>query len=176
MDDEHTMFLMLHWKRAPRSVRAVKRDGSVLMPITRDHDYLPNTSDWYGRWRLAAHEGNDWRIDRAAQREGRLYTGINNIHLQDQAVTESMGPITDHGFEHLGPSDRMITRTRRRLLLVARAWRAQETVPPGVDDPALFLEARSGYFIVPDEVDWRDAYAQQVRAAVRPAPVPQAAE
>jgi hypothetical protein len=32
-------------------------------------------------------------------------------HLQDQAVTESMGPITDYGFEHLVPSDQMITRT-----------------------------------------------------------------
>ena len=28
-----------------------------------------------------------------------------------------MGPITDHLFEHLGPSDMMIMRTRRRLLV-----------------------------------------------------------
>ena len=29
--------------------------------------------------------------------------------MQDQAVTESMGEITDHEFEHLAPSDQMIT-------------------------------------------------------------------
>ena len=44
----------------------------------------------------------------------RIYTGITHIHMQDQAITESMGDIVDHDFEHLAPSDQMITRTRRR--------------------------------------------------------------
>ena len=30
-------------------------------------DPVPNTTDWYGRWRLAGVEGNDWLIDRAAR-------------------------------------------------------------------------------------------------------------
>jgi hypothetical protein len=51
--------------------------------------------------------------------------GIDGIHLQDQAITESMGPIVDHEWEHLAPSDQMITRTRRRLLMAARALRDQ---------------------------------------------------
>jgi hypothetical protein len=42
---------------------------------------------------------------------------------------ESMGPITDHGFEHLAPSDQMITRTRRRLLIAARSLRDQGILP-----------------------------------------------
>jgi phthalate 4,5-dioxygenase len=46
-----------------------------------------------------------------------------------------MGPITDHNFEHLAPSDQMITRTRRRLLMAARALRENGTLPPGVDSP-----------------------------------------
>ena len=100
---------------------------------------MPNDTGWYGRWRLRANEDNDWQIDRAAQRAGQSFTGIGNIHLQDQAVTESMGPIIDHEFEHLGPSDRMIALTRRRLLtggtrLARRARRAagcrrRRTVP-----------------------------------------------
>jgi len=32
--------------------------------------------------------------------------------MQDQAITESMGPIVDHSFEHPALSDQMITRTR----------------------------------------------------------------
>jgi phenylpropionate dioxygenase-like ring-hydroxylating dioxygenase large terminal subunit len=176
MDDEHTMFVHLHWKAASPSVPYAKRDGSVPLYLTRNHDYLPNDTDWYGRWRLSANPDNDWRIDRAAQRAGKSFTGIGNIHLQDQAVTESMGGIVDHELEHLGPSDRMITRTRRRLLQAARAWQAAGTVPPGVDDPRLYLTARSGFFLSEDGLDWREAYARQVETAVRPVPMQQAAE
>jgi phthalate 4,5-dioxygenase len=57
-------------------------------------------------------------IDRTAQKS-ESFTGIGSIHGQDQAVTESMGGITDHGFENLAPSDLMIARTRRRLLRAA---------------------------------------------------------
>jgi hypothetical protein len=59
-------------------------------------EYLPNTTDWYGRWRLTQNPSNDWMIDRAAQKSGEIFTGIASIHGQDQAVTESMGGITDH--------------------------------------------------------------------------------
>ncbi|MGH7029522.1 MAG: hypothetical protein ACREEZ_03760, partial [Stellaceae bacterium] len=88
--------------------------------------------------------------------------------------TESMGPITDHEFEHLGPSDRMITRTRRRLLRAARALKKGGAVPPGVDNPEISLEVRSGDFLADQKIPWRDAYAAQLRAAMRP--LAQAAE
>jgi hypothetical protein len=58
---------------------------------------------------------------------------IEGVHLQDQAITESMGPISDHAFEHLKPSDLMITRTRRRLLMAARALRDKSILPSGVE-------------------------------------------
>jgi len=176
MDDEHTMFLHLHWKAAAQPLAHAKRDGSPLLHVSRMLDYEPNGTGWHDRWRLKQHEGNDWRIDRAAQRAGKSYTGIGSIHLQDQAITESMGGITDHEHEHLGPSDRMITRTRRRLLLAARAWRDQGSLPPGVDDPALFLQSRSGYFVSEEGLEWREAYRRQVQAAARPVPLQQAAE
>ena len=69
-----------------------------------------------------------------------------------------MGPITDHGFEHLGPSDLMITRTRRRLLRAARALKKDGTVPPGVDDPDIYVQVRSGDFLADEKIAWRDAY------------------
>ena len=96
-------------------------------------------------------EGNDWGMDRDAQRRNEIYSGIDGIHLQDQAITESMGPVTDFGHEHLAPSDQMITRTRRRLLLAARALRDNGERPPGADDPGVYRGARSGYFINPDD-------------------------
>jgi hypothetical protein len=79
-----------------------------------------------------------------------------------------MGPITDHLSEHLGPSDMMIMRTRRRLLAVARALSKSGTVPPGVDDPEIMSRVRSGDFVTEAGVDWRDAYARQMDAAERP--------
>ena len=85
-----------------------------------------------------------------------------------------MGPITDHDHENLGPSDIMIARTRRRLLRAARAFEKDETVPPGVDNPDVFINVRSGDFLADDKIGWRDAYEAQLRTALRP--LAQAAE
>jgi hypothetical protein len=83
-----------------------------------------------------------------------------------------MGPITDHAFEHLAPSDQMITRTRRRLLMAARALRDNNVLPPGVERPELFHDARSGYFVSDDKGSWQEVYARQLAAAVHPAAIP----
>ena len=145
-----------------------------MMPgFQRVFDYLPNTTEWHGRWRLNGRPENDWLIDRAAQATGGNYTGITGIHAQDQAVTESMGPITDHLFEHLGPSDMMIMRTRRRLLRAARALKKDGTVPPGVDNPDVY-PVRSGDFLTEAKIGWREAYDTQSHTAIRP--LAQAAE
>ena len=111
-------------------------------------------------------------IDRAAQREGRIYTGLADVHLQDQAITESMGPMSDFSLEHLSQSDRMIARTRRRAVDAARAFRDNGTVPPGVDDPEVYLGSRSGFFHAAEETDWIAAYDAQLSEAVRPGRLP----
>jgi len=173
MDDTHTMFVSLRWKHEPAFVTD-DRTGQMMPGFSRVFDYLPNSTDWYGRWRLNGRPENDWLIDRAAQASGGNFTGISGIHAQDQAVTESMGPITDHLSEHLGPSDMMIMRTRRRLLGVARALAKDGTVPPGVDDPEKLYPVRSGDFLSEAGLEWRDAYDRQMQAASRP--LQQAAE
>jgi hypothetical protein len=173
MDDGHTMFVSLSWNRLPAE-RAALSNTRGLPGSRLTMDFLPNTTDWYGRWRLAGNERNDWLVDREAQKHGGIFTGIVGIQAQDQAITESMGPITDHGFENLGPSDIMVARTRRRLLRAARAFKKDGTVPPGVDDPGTYLAVRSGDFLADAKISWRDAYAMQMRAALRP--LAQAAE
>src|SRR5579871_1619232 len=179
LDDSHTMYYYLFWKRGSASLarpRPGLRGGKKMGGAAANPSFQPNTTDWFGRWRLVANEANDWTIDREAQRTGAIYTGIENIHTQDQAVTESMGPITDHGFETLGPSDLMIARTRRRLLTAARALRDAGTVPPGVDDPEIYRGARSGFFISGETSPWQEIYAKQLASAVRPPAPRQAAE
>jgi hypothetical protein len=110
-------------------------------------------------------------MDRAAQQSGAIYSGIEGIHLQDQAITESMGPIVTHEFEHLAPSDQMITRTRRRLLMAARALRDKGVMPPGAENPEVYRGARSGYLVSDGNNAWQDVYAQQLARAVHPAPL-----
>jgi phthalate 4,5-dioxygenase len=173
MDDSHTMFVSLSWPGSPPSMRPLK-NGQMVPGARLGFEYLPNTTDWFGRWRLAGNAANDWLIDREAQRNGGIYTGITGIQAQDQAVTESMGGITDHAFENLAPSDLMIARTRRRLLRAARALAKDGTVPPCVDEPGIYTAVRSGDFVTDTKIAWRDAYEMQMRAAVRP--LQQAAE
>jgi phthalate 4,5-dioxygenase len=173
MDDNYTMFVSLSWKGLP-AARAALSNSRGLPGSRLGMDFLPNTSDWYGRWRLAGNERNDWLVDRELQRNGGVFTGITGIQAQDQAITESMGPITDHGFENLGPSDIMIARTRRRLLRAARALKKDRTVPPGVDNPEAYVSVRSGDFLADAKIAWRDAYDRQMQTALRP--LQQAAE
>ena len=123
LDDTHTMFVFIFWKRGVSAMslpQPAYKDGTPIGGTGRGNRMLPNTSDWLGRFRMEANAGNDWKIDRTAQASGTIYSGIDGVHLQDQAITESMGPVTDHGFENLGPSDIMVARTRRRLLRAAR--------------------------------------------------------
>src|SRR5215813_7549278 len=57
-------------------------------------EFLPDTSDWTGKFRLTQNKDNDYLIDREAQK-GESYTGIAGIYHNDPAATESMGPIYD---------------------------------------------------------------------------------
>ncbi|HEX9471784.1 MAG TPA: Rieske 2Fe-2S domain-containing protein [Bradyrhizobium sp.] len=179
LDDHHTMFYYLWWKHGsalPAQPRPLFNGLKPLGGARPDLEFLPDSTDWLGRWRPAANESNDWHIDREAQSSNAIYSGIDNIHLQDQAVTESMGGVTDHDFEHLAPSDQMVTRTRRRLLLAARALRDRGVLPPGIEDAEVFRAARSGYFTSEDNSPWQDLYAKALAGSVRPQLPRQAAE
>jgi phthalate 4,5-dioxygenase len=59
-------------------------------------------------------------------------------------------------------------------LRAARAFKKDEAVPPGVDNPDVYVNVRSGDFLADEKVSWRDAYAMQQRTALRP--LAQAAE
>jgi phenylpropionate dioxygenase-like ring-hydroxylating dioxygenase large terminal subunit len=150
MDDTHTMFYMA----GPKF-----RRQTATPPAGPWNRMLPNSTDWLGRFRMIANGSNDYQIDRARQRRNSDmddFTGIQGIHLQDQAITESEGPLYDRSNEHLASSDMMIIRVRRRLLLAARALAEQGLTPPGVDDPEVF-GARAGGVFLPREADWLEA-------------------
>jgi phenylpropionate dioxygenase-like ring-hydroxylating dioxygenase large terminal subunit len=116
-------------------------------------EYIPNGTGWHERFRIEQNLGNDFKIDREAQKNGDSYTGIPGIRQQDMAMTETMGPIMDRANEHLGTTDQMIIRTRRRYIAAAKALVEQGVTPPGVDEPGLYRQ-RSGLVILPRSADW----------------------
>jgi len=169
IDDENTMWVEMV---APRASAAVTQSGTKVEANPdarrvppRPLEYEPDTTGWLGKWRLAANAANDYKIDREAQHAQRSYTGIDTggALLQDQAITESMGGIYDRSHEHLGTSDAMVIRTRRRLINAATALRDDGIIPPGVDNPAIY-ETRSGGAILPVSADWLDATASLRKA------------
>jgi nitrite reductase/ring-hydroxylating ferredoxin subunit len=176
VDDNHIMFWSI---AAPRSrvgngaaggasgLSAGGRPVAAAGSRAGGFEFLPDSSDWTGKFRLTQNKDNDYLIDREAQRT-TSYTGIAGIHQQDQAVTESMGPIYDRTQEHLGTSDAMVIRTRRRVINAARALRDNATTPPGVDDPAVY-RYRSGGVILPRDADWLEA-TKGLRRAFAEAP------
>ncbi|TCP08326.1 Rieske 2Fe-2S domain-containing protein [Caldimonas thermodepolymerans] len=166
MDDHHSMLFDISGgvdEGNPAYVSR-RRNGE---PLYDKFEYEPNTTDWYGRWRCRDRAHNDWGLDRESQRSGKQYTGIGNITIQDQAVTESMGPITDHDFEHLAPTDQMIARTRRRVLLAARAWHERGELPSCANDPDVYYRARSGSFLHDPAASLEQAYDAHLARAVR---------
>jgi phenylpropionate dioxygenase-like ring-hydroxylating dioxygenase large terminal subunit len=178
MDDTHTMLVTVFGGPAgSRNISNVPLKNGKVMPGGEQMEFLPNTTDWYGRWRSTANAGNDYLIDREAQKKNLVYSGIRGIVMQDQAVTESMGPITDHSFENLAPTDLMIARTRRRALAAARAFAETGKLPTAATDPQVYRGIRSGSFHVDPATDWQVAYAEQLKRALRwPRPEQQAAE
>ena len=170
MDDTHTMVYNVYYNLRSALLRTQKTGeaiGGLESVSNYSPEYMPNSDDWFGRWRPKDNIHNDYNIDRDAQRRDS-FTGIMSVPIQDLAITESMGAIVDRSMEHLAASDRMIVMTRRRLLNAVKAFMADGTLPPGVRDPDVYRYARSGSFIAPESDDWIGLYNQQIREAENP--------
>ncbi|WP_165497054.1 Rieske 2Fe-2S domain-containing protein [Rhodococcus sp. ABRD24] len=163
MDDTHTMA----FHSEPTGVRFEAPASQRIGLTEREQDArrtLPNSPDWHGRFRLAPNRENDYFLDRELQLSNESFTGITGVTVEDQAITESMGEIVDRSAEHLGSSDVMIIRVRRRLLRAVRALANDATtVPPGLESPDAYRQ-RSGGVVLPAAADWMEA-TEQLRAA-----------
>jgi phthalate 4,5-dioxygenase oxygenase subunit len=87
--------------------------------------YIPGT------FRPLANPGNNWLLDREAQRAKVSFSGVEGFSIQDASLQESMGHLQDHSREHLVATDKPIAMTRRALYNAAIGLEA------GVDPPAL---------------------------------------
>jgi phthalate 4,5-dioxygenase oxygenase subunit len=176
MDDTHTMIMIWGDKRGnPRT--SDSNGGDFIVGYTHNPQFYENSTDWHGRFRLKANQRNDYLIDRGVQRT-QSPSGIDGVHIQDEAVTTSMGPISDRTFEQLGPSDVMVARVRRRLLAAAMGLANDGASPPGADRPDAYANIRSGNYVAEGEPkQWERVYWDKVAWARSILdPVPTAAE
>src|SRR5687768_5041555 len=108
-----------------------------------------------GTFRPAANKDNDYLIDRAAQKAGITYSGVEGIAMQDASLQESMGPIVDRTKENLVSTDNGIIMARHRLLKAARALAEKGVQPPGVD-PSTHRVRSASVILAPDQA-FKDA-------------------
>jgi phthalate 4,5-dioxygenase len=118
-------------------------------------EYVPGT------YRPARNKDNDYLMDRKAQKEGRSFSGIDGISMQDASLQESMGPIQDRTREHLVATDSGIIMARRCLVKAALAL--QKGVQPPAVDPATH-RVRSASVILPPGVAFKDAAKEALKA------------
>jgi len=177
IDDEHTMVFNIGVKSQTGVGRAMRyKDGEIVPGLARPIEYLPNTTDWMGRFRSARNETNDYGIDREAQRT-TSFSGIIGVPMQDHAIIDSLGPIVNRELEHLASSDRMIVVTRRRLLEAALEYQETGKLPEIVDNPSLCRDIRGGDILVPAGTDWLEGYWDAMKRAQGPThPLANAAE
>jgi len=146
IDDEHSM----QWNMRTLVPRNYVAGTNPIQGL------LPNTSGWLGRFRFALNDAIDYGIDRELQRSDVThsgYSGIRNIGDQDRAITETSGPRPDRTAEHLGSTDVLIIRMRRRILELAKKLRDHGTEPIGVNEPWVYKQ-RSGWTLLPKGVDY----------------------
>jgi len=124
-----------------------------------------------GTYRPLANRDNDYLIDRAAQKAGQTFSGVDGISMQDASLQESMGPIVDRTKENLASTDNGIIMARHRLLRAVKALVDQGVVPPGVD--AAHQKVRSAAIVLPPDVPFSEGAREALiaRPAVAPASV-----
>jgi len=136
MDDEHHWWITVQPPLPAGDPRNMRNQGmagllsglSIADPATLT--LIPGT------WRHVRNADNDYLIDRHVQKTFN-YTGLPGNRPQDQAVTESMGPIYDRTNERLGTSDTAIILMRRYMMRLARQV-AQGIDPPMAASPERF--------------------------------------
>jgi hypothetical protein len=124
-----------------------------------------------GSYRPLANKDNDYLIDRAAQKAGRTFSGVEGIGMQDASLQESMGPVVDRTKENLVSTDNGIIMARHRLLRAVKALVDKNVTPPGV---ALeHQKVRSAAVVLPPDQPFKDGAREALiaRPDVAPASV-----
>ncbi|MDX3894481.1 aromatic ring-hydroxylating dioxygenase subunit alpha [Pusillimonas sp.] len=107
-----------------------------------------------GTYIPAQNKDNDYLMDRAAQKAGVTYSGIEGIGIQDASLQESMGAIVDRSKENLVATDSGIIMARHRLRKAAMELQ-KGIQPPGRDLDE--QKVRSASIVLPPDAVFKEA-------------------
>jgi len=161
LDDEHCWVYSIDY-HPRRPLSAVELDGAHAGRGT----HVPLVE---GTFLPIANRGNDYLIDRDAQRARKTFSGVFGIGVQDAAIQESMGPIQDRSRENLVSTDNGIIMTRNRLFKAMQA-NLEGAELPGLDPQSQQVRAVS--MVVPRDIPFAQAIAQHESARVSEGAVP----
>jgi phenylpropionate dioxygenase-like ring-hydroxylating dioxygenase large terminal subunit len=160
IDDEHTLVLEMNYRPlAPWTEAELQQLDASRNP----HGYMPRTPEAWSQYRVAANKDNDYKRDYQLQKT-TLFAGIISNVSQDAAVQESMGPICERWNEHLGSTDAMIIRVRRRLIAEVKALAETGKPPPAAYQPELYRIRPQGVILPNEQTDWLGATVKRRQA------------
>lgn len=141
-----------HPTRALRdSERQAMKDGQGIHVKYVPGTYIP-----------LANKGNDYLMDRAAQKAGLQYSGVEGIGMQDASLQESMGSIQDRTKEHLVSTDNGIIMMRQRIMKAAKALAEKGETPPGLTPE--HQRVRSAAVLLKRDQTFKDAAREALQA------------
>ena len=154
IDDEHCWAWSFDYH--PTRALAQKEVDAMKDGYSIHCKYLPGT------FTPLANKTNDYLMDRAKQKSGELYSGIESVAVQDSSLQESMGFIQDRTKETLTATDRGIVQARRRLMAAATALAQNGTPPPGTEPHV--QRVRSVAIVLAEGVSFHEAARDALRA------------
>jgi phenylpropionate dioxygenase-like ring-hydroxylating dioxygenase large terminal subunit len=113
-------------------------------------------------FRPLQNKDNDYLVDRAAQKAGKTFSGVEGIGMQDASLQESMGPIQDRTKENLVSTDNGVIMARHRLMKAAKELLAKGTLPPG-REPG-HQRVRSVAVVLPPGVPFKEGAGEALKA------------
>ena len=114
-----------------------------------------------GTFLTIQNKSNDYMMDRARQKAGDTFSGVEGIAMQDSSLQETMGPITDRTRENLVSTDNGIIMARKHLRRAALALEKGVT-PPGLDPES--QRVRSVAIVLPPDQSFKDAARESLIA------------
>ena len=125
-----------------RPIDRAFRIGESGLKLDKDYRKIVGIDQWYGQ-------------DREAMKT-KFFAGIVGVVLQDHAVVETQGKITDREHEHLGKSDLAVIAWRRTMLKAARTLAETGTRPPILTTPDIAWQDIKGVEqVLAPGTDWK---------------------
>jgi hypothetical protein len=150
-DDQSTWHMQWFFDQTKPVDREFRiREGGIQ--LQGDYRKQVNIENWYGQDRKKMKDIN--------------FSGIDGVLIQDHAVVETQGRITDRTQEHLGTTDVAVVAWRRQLIRAAKALAATGERPAMLSENDIpWQEIKAAELILPPGGNWKEALPLDKRCA-----------